>query len=154
MRFDGTSWSAPVTLGHRNVGSHRNATNFGAVSCATSSRCVAVSTTSGEATIGGVSRELRIAASRHHVRRGREVRVSTRLSDPRTHRVIRHARVTLLSHTGISGQFHTVATLTTSRSGRARMSVRPRHNTSYEWSYAGTGAHPAAVSGISRVDVH
>jgi hypothetical protein len=153
-RYDGSSWSAAVRSGHRNVGRHRDATNYAAVSCATASRCVAVSSTSGEASIGGASRELSIATSRHHVRRGRQVRVSTRLTDPRTHRVIRRARVTLLSHTGVTGRFHTVGTLTTSRSGRARMSVSPRHSTSYEWSYAGTSAHPAAVSGISRVDVH
>jgi hypothetical protein len=140
FRYDGSAWSAPVS-----------GVFAGAVSCASSTFCVGVD--AGFASMGGTTGEFR-SPGRRQVRSGGGVNVSARLVDPNSGKPIGEASVALLAcRSAVTCTYRSLRTLTTSPSGRVNAVERPKHDTSYEWFYLGTGDHPSAISGTENVIV-
>jgi hypothetical protein len=141
LRYDGHAWSAPLPVADVLIAG---------VSCSAPAHCAVVGGT--KAALARTSHAFS-AGPPVHATRGRSATLSTTLTDADTGKRLAGATVTLCGRAGFSGAFHVVKTLKTSAKGRASARLQLSTSHSYEWSYLGTGSHPAALSATQEIAV-
>jgi plastocyanin len=88
------------------------------------------------------------------IAKSKKARLTTTLTDTKTHKRLAHASVQLMRRVGKHGAFHRVITVITNASGVAHTRVGPRSTSQYKWHFVGSTGHRAATSGVSTVAVH
>lgn len=86
------------------------------------------------------------------VAKGKSVKLTTKLTDRRTHKGFA-GKVQLLRAPAKGGKFKVVKTVSAARSGAASATVKATASARYEWHFAGTKTHKAATSRVSRITV-
>jgi hypothetical protein len=84
---------------------------------------------------------------------GAIVTLRTVLKDTRTNAAIPSASVVLYRRFATSGAVSLVKTVTTSSTGAAAFAVKMTRFTQFQWRYAGTATHKAAVSALQTIKV-
>lgn len=87
------------------------------------------------------------------VTRGSKARLTTVLTDKASHEPLAGQRVTLLRRAGAHQKWKKVGTVTTAPDGAARLSVKLRKRTQFQWRYAGSAGHRPTTSAVRTVRV-
>jgi hypothetical protein len=82
---------------------------------------------------------------------GHTATLTLRLQDPRTGALVTGATVKLWWRANSSQSWALVGSTTTNSSGVASMTVKPWHNTQYEWTFAGNSHYAPATSAVVTV---